>query len=248
MSVSFANGRCFVLTQNGASNCTEFNYRTRREVLEKNWNTTRYCTDTKGAYLNRPNHFCNAITRYNVSADKFMDKFKSLSVYVWDVKSDVRLTLLTLHTVDDLYNLFMKYPDKQFSFDIPRDFSVSAFTARINTPTEKTGTMYYVYNLFDNGIYCRQHRKKQLTVCCFDSRQPFNCKFLNNELEQYLLNNFGIKSVLLFKSIPACVRFFLDRNFERLSDVYIGVYGQENTPSIETKLETYLKKSIDYNG
>ncbi len=168
MSVHFPNGLCFVITQDGANNCTEFNYRTRREVSEKNWRTTRLCADkthnvllkesvlldcikqnmlewsgndltadssmaykARGAF--KPysfwvNHYSNAVKRFNVSAEHLLKRFHPLSVYIWGANPDNKENAdlrVAVNSVEELYNLFVKYPGKQFNFDLRRDLTVS---------------------------------------------------------------------------------------------------------------------------
>lgn len=285
MSIVFPNGNCFVLTQDGASNSTDINILTGREVISKDWHTHRLCRDSQGNYLNKAsvleqsikatfmefsnnnlasdsgmayktrlafkpysfwvNHFTNALKRYRVSAETFIRRFNFLYVNVLDVKPDVTKCI---STVEDLYNLFLEYPGKQFSFQLPRDLMVSSLVTHTRGIDKQKTKLYYVYSVMENGIYCKQIRRNSLTMCCFNSTQPYKSYYLTEEVEQYLLRNYGIKSVLLFKSLPACISFFLERKSIRASYLYIGVYGQQNTPSSETLLENYLKKSINYKG
>lgn len=289
MSVHFPNGLCFVITQDGDNNCTEFNYRTRREVSEKNWRTTRLCADkthnvllkesvlldcikqnmlewssndltadssmaykARGAF--KPysfwvNHYSNAVKRFSVSAETLLKRFHPLGVYIWGANPDNKENAdlrLSVSSVEELYNLFIKYSGKQFNFDLRRDLIVSTLVD--SKPMDRSKNLYYVYNIMDNGIYCKHPRQKQLTICCLERKNGRDCKLLDNETEQYLINNFHVK-ILLFKSIPECVNFFLGRKTERISiDTFIGVVGQQNVPSKETQLKNYLEKSINYEG
>ncbi len=281
MSVKFPNDMCFVITQHGASNCTEFNFRTRREVLEKDWSTVGYCADSRKCYLHKEkdlleiikqnineesnnnlesdsylayksrgvfkpysfwlNHFSNAVKRYSISAESFINRFKPLTVYVWGIKPDVTVTV---NTVNELYQLFERYSTNQFSFSLSRDLAVSSL---VEKQVQKTGKpVYYVYNWLDNGIYCKTHKRQGLICCCLGKDK--NSRLLDESLEQYLVHTFHIKSILMFKSISACVGYFVDKDRMYVDDIYIGIYGQENLPTPETKLKNYLEKAVDYKG
>ena len=251
MSVKFSNGKCFVITQDGSSNCTEYNMRTRREVLERNWRTITLCADKtrnvllsetellnsiksniqdwsgndlssdscmayKSRAMYKPysfwvNHYSNAVKRYSITAETFMQKFKPLSIYIWGAnpeKKDNADLRVTVNTADELYNLFLKYPCKQFNFNLRRDLVVSAFTGTSNTGNNK-GSRYYVYNLLDNGIYCKEHKRNRYVICCLNRQNGYDCKCLDDKTEQYILNNFRPKCIMTFKSISECVSFFL---------------------------------------